>query len=291
MISDELLSAIAQAIARTLDHELRVIRAELATARARADGDVAIDRLQLRALIADARDAMAAIRSGEPGPAGPEGPAGAQGAPGERGERGERGEQGLAGEGGPAGPQGEAGPSGERGESGSSGERGEPGPVGETGAPGVFKAPEEWSKRVWYGGELSLVDGSTYAARRDTGERPPHDDWAPVALAGKDAYPGTARGLFDATATYRALDRVAFNGSEWVARHDEPGALPGDGWMLSAKVGAKGAAGERGPPGAPGVGIADGSVEDWAVVLRLTDGKRMRLDLMPMLERFREELG
>jgi hypothetical protein len=41
---------------------------------------------------------------------------------------------------------------------------------------------------------------------------------------------------------------VAFNGSEWRAMVDDPGPLPGPGWMLGAK-GARGKRGERGPPG------------------------------------------
>lgn len=57
---------------------------------------------------------------------------------------------------------------------------------------------------------------------------------------GVDAYPGEARGLYDAEATYRALDVVSLNGSEWRAKKDDPGPLPGDGWMLSAQKGKRG---------------------------------------------------
>jgi hypothetical protein len=211
-ISDELLDGIARAIARTLEAEMRVVRAELATVLAKADGEVACDRLALRAMIADARDAMAAIKDGAPGPTGPEGPAGPQGSPGE----------------GFAGPAGEMGP---------------PGPEGA------------------------------------------------VGLQGPAAYAGEARGLFDPAASYRGLDRVAFDGSEWVARRDDPGPLPGEGWMLSAKIGRKGDPGPRGPRGEPGAGITDAALEGYAISLTLTDGKRKDISLLPLFDRFREEAG
>ena len=47
---------------------------------------------------------------------------------------------------------------------------------------------------------------------------------------------GRARGLFDPKAKdYRAMDVCAFNGSEWRARYDNTGPLPGEGWVLGAK--------------------------------------------------------
>jgi len=211
-ISDELLSAIARAIAQTLEDEMRIVRAELATVLAKADGEVACDRLALRAMIADARDVMATIKDGAAGPPGPEGPAGPQGSPGEGFE-------------GPAGPMGP------------------PGPEGAVGPPGQI------------------------------------------------AYAGEARGLFDPAASYRGLDRVAFNNSEWVARWDDPGPLPGDGWMISAKVGRQGESGPRGPRGEPGIGIAEATVADWVINLQLTDGKRASINLLPLFDRFREEAG
>ena len=62
-------------------------------------------------------------------------------------------------------------------------------------------------------------------------------------------YVGRARGLYDPNVTdYRAMDVVAHNGSEWRAKTDNPGPLPGDGWALGAK-GARGKRGERGPSG------------------------------------------
>lgn len=198
-ISDALLSAISRAVASVLDQEMRIVRAELATMLAENKGYVAEDRLALRAMIADARDAMALVKDGPTGPAGPEGPAGPQGIPGE----------GFAGPAGPMGP---------------------PGPEGAVGPPG-----------------------------------PP-------------AYVGEARGLFDEAATYRALDRVALNGAEWIARKDDPGPLPGEGWMLSARQGASGPRGERGERGPRGeTGPPGPSLSE--------------AEIFAMFERFREEVG
>jgi integrin beta 3 len=142
---------------------------------------------------------------------------------------------------------------------------------------------------VHYQGALVFHEGSTWCARAVTAEEPPHHDWAPVAMAGRDGYVGEARGLFDPAASYRGLDRVAFNGSEWVARQDNPGPLPGDGWMLAAKVGAKGERGDRGPrgePGEPGISLANAKLVEWAI----TDGKAS-IDLLPLFDKFREEAG
>jgi HK97 family phage portal protein len=68
---------------------------------------------------------------------------------------------------------------------------------------------------------------------------------------GEPGYPGRACGLYNAAETYRAMDTVAHNGSEWRARVDDPGPLPGDGWMLSAR-GARGKRGKDGPQGPAG---------------------------------------
>jgi HK97 family phage portal protein len=70
----------------------------------------------------------------------------------------------------------------------------------------------------------------------------------PPGPPGEPAYPGRARGLYSPAEAYRAMDVVSFNGSEWRAITDEPGPLPGEGWMLGAK-GSRGKRGERGAPG------------------------------------------
>ena len=156
-------------------------------------------------------------------------------------------------------PPGERGEKGDRGDVGN---RGEPGERGLPGDPGM-------SGERGQDGERGLP-----------GER---GEQGPVGDAG---YPGRACGLYDSTAAYRAMDVVALNGSEWRAKVDNPGPLPGDGWMLGAKAGAKGDKGERGnkgdpgqglpgregPSGKDGVGIADIVIEQGLLIIVLTNG-------------------
>lgn len=171
---------------------------------------------------------------------------------------------------------------------------GEPGPPGPAGPPGSFDAPEPWRDRIFYQGELAFLDGSTFCAKIDTAQRPPHDDWAPVALRGTDGRAGEARGLYDPQVDYFKLDRVALDGSEWIARQDDPGPLPGDGWMLGARAGSKGKPGDRGPAGpkgSDGIGIAEIDVRDFAIMLELSDGRSTKIDLRPLFERYHQERG
>jgi integrin beta 3 len=98
---------------------------------------------------------------------------------------------------------------------------------------------------------------------------------------------GRARGLHDPNAAYCAMDVVAFNGSEWRAVRDDPGPLPGDGWVLGAK-GSRGKPGERGPPG---VHVKTINVVGYCLVIELSDGRTMRANLLPVLELFEREKG
>jgi hypothetical protein len=142
---------------------------------------------------------------------------------------------------------------GEKGDPGQPGEKGEPGEPGLPGEPGEPGTP----------GEMG-----------EPGER------------GADAYHGEARGLFDPEAEYRALDVVSLNGSEWRAKQDNPGPLPGDGWMLSAQRGKKGERGEPGPEGKAGPGIIAGVVDPVTLQLTLTreDGEEIEIDLTGVAE-------
>jgi integrin beta 3 len=187
------------------------------------------------------------------------------------------------------GAPGPAGLPGPPGEAGPAGAEGQPGPAGR------FAPPKLWAEGVIaYAGELVHRDGSTWCALTDTARPPPHSDYAPVALAGRDAYPGQARGLWQPDGQYRALDVVAFNGSEWRAVKDDPGPLPGEGWALGAK-GVKGAPGERGPKGdagAPGrdaAPVAGLKLDGWRLVLARGDGVELGCDLRALFERYAEE--
>lgn len=155
------------------------------------------------------------------------------------------------------GPQGERGPAGERGLPGETGRDGRDGLPGRDGAPG---AP---------------------------GER---------GEPGPAAYVGEARGLWSAEAAYRAMDVVTFNGSEWRAITDDPGALPGPGWMLGAKgvkgrPGDRGERGERGPAGPAGHSIDEVVIDDFTLVFLCSNGTTLRCDLFPLFERMQTELA
>jgi hypothetical protein len=232
---------------------------------------------------------LAELRDGDRGERGEPGEKGDKGDAGEKGDQGQQGQQGQQG---PAGQTGERGEPGTPGERGSPGERGEPGERGAEGPRGSFVPPDAWIEGVHYQGELTFLDGSTWCARCDTAQRPPGADWAPVALAGLDGRTGDAKGLYDPSAAYSKLDRVSLNGSEWIARRDDPGALPGDGWMLGAKVGPNGRPGERGPKGErgeQGIGVEGVTADGYALLVALTGGKTIRLDLRGMFDRYDQE--
>lgn len=154
---------------------------------------------------------------------------GKDGEPGPQGEQGQPGPEGPAGKDGglgPAGPQGESGPVGEPGRDGTDGVAGEKGDPGEAGAPGERGEPGE------------------------KGEQ---------GLEGPPAYVGEAKGLFDPAAEYRARDVIALNGSAFMAKVDNPGECPGEGWMLLASRGKAGKPGERGERGMEGKSGKDGA--------------------------------
>lgn len=213
---------------------------------------------------------------------------GAQGPPGERGEKGERGESGSPGERGLDGRDGFQGPPGERGLDGRDGARGESGERGLDGRDGATGERGEKGERGEVGpaGERGLDgrDGSAgpQGEKGEPGER---------GADGRDAYPGTARGLYDPAEQYRALDVVTLNGSEWRARRDDPGPLPGDGWSLGAQKGKrgergeKGDRGERGEKGEPGLPLVAAHLDQETLVLTNGDGTTVTVDLYPVLEK------
>jgi len=70
-----------------------------------------------------------------------------------------------------------------------------------------------------------------------------------VKVAIETALARRIRGTHDPKAEYFANDLVAKDGASFVAKRNNPGPLPGDGWQLLARQGQRGVAGERGAPG------------------------------------------
>jgi hypothetical protein len=87
---------------------------------------------------------------------------------------------------------------------------------------------------------------------KDTAQVPGGSDWICLALAGHDGGSINPRGLYQDGIGYQRLDLVSLNGGTFVAKQDNPGACPGDGWQLVTSQGKRGVAGERGPQGERG---------------------------------------
>jgi hypothetical protein len=178
---------------------------------------------------------------------------------------------------GPPGPPGESivGPKGDPGESivGPPGESivGPPGPPGE----------------------------SIVGPKGDPGESivgPPGESIVgPPGPPGPEPYVGEVCGLWDADREYRKYDVVCFDGSEWRAKRDAPGVLPGDGWALASKAGERGRRGEIGPPGqrglpGPALSIKEWVVKDYRAVPVMSDGSAgPPLDLRALFELYHAE--
>lgn len=158
---------------------------------------------------------------------------------------------------------------------------------------GKFPAVAVWKDGIYYEGAVVAHNGATWQATRDTAREPPHEDWALLAApgaAGPEGYAGEVRGLWQSDGAYRKGDLVALNGSEWRARHDDPGRLPGDGWALSGKRGAKGERGDPGPAGKPGADLAGWVVDGYRITPIMTDGRAgPPLDLAALFEQYHAE--
>lgn len=136
---------------------------------------------------------------------------------GKDGDRGEKGDEG------PAGPKGDQGPGGLDGSNGADGRDGT-----DADMDALQRRLEELVAAI-----PAPQDGKDGAD-------------------GKDAYAGEVKGVFSEEETYLARDIVKFDGSSWIAKTDEPGPIPGDGWVQLASKGKRGDRGEKGERGAEG---------------------------------------
>lgn len=172
-------------------------------------------------------------------------------------------------------------------------------PVPKDGAPGKLPIAKAWADRVHYEAEVATHEGALWQATKDTGREPgDNDDWICLAVAGapgRDADQIEIRGTYDPgkAATYSRLNIVALNGGAFIAKMDDPGECPGDGWQMIASRGKPGQPGQsikgdpgpsiKGPPGAP---AADLSINaEGLLTLTNGDGSRIECDLYPVLSR------
>lgn len=305
------LGEVIAAERREWRREREVIEAQARATIAELRAEVLALRGQVEAMVserlANLRDGVDG-KDGEPGAPGEPGPQGEQGPQGDRGEPGRDGESGpevsderlaeavaryLEANPPPAGRDGADGKDGRDGSDGKDGRDGLDGKDGERGPEGpVGRLPQvqRWVDMVHYEGAVVAHLGASWQAVRDTGHAPPHEDWVCIAAPGRDGADGRSfdvRGTWTADAEYRELDVVMFGGSSFVAKRDDPGPCPGEGWQLLASHGSRGKPGERGAQGLrgpAGPALQDAEVDEFGVVtLRNADGSATTVDLYPVL--------
>ena len=135
----------------------------------------------------------------------------------------------------------------------------------------------------------------------ETGPVGPPGEPGPAGEPGQPGEPGPAGepgstmnvcGTFDAGKQYAALDVVVLNGGAFVAKRNDPGPCPGDGWQLMASQGKQGKPGEKGPRGDRGEAGKDGAEivgmdldETGMLTLLRSDGKVVQCDMAPLFTR------
>lgn len=164
---------------------------------------------------------------------------------------------------------------------------------GKDGAPGKLPLARAWVDTVHREADVVTHNGGTYQAMLDTGKEPPHADWVCLAAPGRHGADGRSfaiRGTYADDGEYRSLDVVALNGGAFVARKDDPGPCPGEGWQMLATrgkpgpVGEQGKRGEPGTRGLPGPGIVEMAVDGQGLLtVRNADGSTVECDLYPVL--------
>jgi hypothetical protein len=113
---------------------------------------------------------------------------------------------------------------------------------------------------------------------------------AAAGTNGRDAPVGEVYGRYEPGRAYKRFDLVSHHGGEWRAKRDDPGALPGDGWALSAVQGKKGDPGPRGMAGSAGPQIVEWEIRGYTAVPIMSDGSAgPALDFRPLFERYDAE--
>jgi hypothetical protein len=183
----------------------------------------------------------------------------------------------------------------------------EPGPQGPPGPPGKLPRVKEYAAgRVHYESDVVLHTGALWQALGDTVHAPPHSDWICLARAGRNGSDGRSPNVcdpYDAREKYERLDIVALDGAAFIARRDNPGLCPSDGWQLLSKQGRPGHRGENGERGVRGEkgerGEPGATVVSWQLDRRryrvsplMSDGKvGPALELRALFEQYHAEAG
>jgi len=112
------------------------------------------------------------------------------------------------------------------------------------------------------------------------------------------------RGTYKPRETYRALDIVSLHGGSFIARCDDPGECPGEGWQsltmpgkrgdrgIAGPQGDRGPAGPKGERGEPAPTIIGWHIDREAYALRALLSDRSEtpvLDLRGLFEQFISE--
>jgi integrin beta 3 len=160
-----------------------------------------------------------------------------------------------------------------------------------------------WTDRIFYQGDLVTHLGGSFQAVRDTAKEPgtSDDDWRLVAAAGAAGAAGRSlniRGTYKAGEVYRELDVVTLDHGWFVAKRDDPGAIPGPGWQSGpvGKRGEKGLPGERGlkgdrgEPGKSAPHWAGAKIEGFTIKVVMSDGTiGPTINLVDMFKQFEIE--
>lgn len=295
-MNDRDLAAIMGGVTPVLRDHFSALSARLIRDAEQAE---AVRAAEHRALMAETRESLATmkrdiearlaeVRDGKDGVDGRDGADGADGRDGANGIDGKDGADGAAGRDGIDGANGKDGLDGAAGADGKDGEGVEDILIEQDGDILTFG--------FTVGGVTTQYEARLPAgpAGKDGGSGERGEKGEP-GQDGRDAYAGEARGLFDPAATYRAMDVVSLNGSEWRAKRDNPGELPGDGWMLSAGRGKRGDRGERGlegrqgDDGKPGASVIAGYVDpqDMKMTLTRDDGAEVKVDFYELADAVR----
>lgn len=154
------------------------------------------------------------------------------------------------------------------------------------GPAGTMPIATVWTDEVHYAGAVVTHAGATWQARRDTGKEPRagSPDWICLVPAPSEPRSFRLRGTYDPASQYDELDVVVIKGSSFVAKRNDPGDCPGDGWQLNAQTGRPGEK-VKGDDGKAAPKIMGVDLDDTQLVFRFDQGAPdLRVDLYPVLK-------